>query len=246
MRVPEPLSITHDDELYETIMSRMRAKLGVGTIREGTHVSDLIYCVLKGWGKKQLSYLPTSPLDSEEDDQVLVWVVGRSHEDIFGAGMIKGQPIVKDGIVGTIDWLEDAEISAEPTVVEAKSTRLSSAKWLDEMPHYIAQGAAYCCMHETTGCKVLVFHINGDYAHQTKDGKKKKLPPRAHLRTYDVQFSEEELAEWWDEMTKRKGIIEGEDKPLIEDWPDLIPVFEFECGYCQIGGLVNCPKWKEG
>ena len=237
MRVPEPAEITVDQETYDRLMERMRAKLGVGVPRSGTHVSDLIYCVLKTWAKKQLSYLPQNVLEEEEDDQVLVWVVGRSHEDIFGEGFSRGEPAVLDGIVGTVDWFDEVP-------VEAKSTRMSSNRHLEEIPHYTAQAAAYCVMHETDWCRVLIFHINGDYYHQTKGGKAEKAMPRAHLRIYRVRFEADELEEWWEELKRRKVLVEGGEKPRAEDEPDLIPVFDFECGYCKVGGLVNCPQWE--
>jgi CRISPR/Cas system-associated exonuclease Cas4 (RecB family) len=239
MRNPEPISITHDDELYEQIMSRMKEKLGVGKPREGTHVSDLLYCSLKSWAKKQLGLLPDAAgLLGEDDDQVLVWVVGRSHEDMFGGDFIHGMPEEKDGIIGTIDF-------AGERLIEAKSTRYSSKKWLDEMPHYIAQAASYAYMHDQTEVNVLVFHIQGDYYHQTKEGKAKKAGPKAHLRIYKVRFEKKELKKWWRELQRRKGIYEGAEKPKVEEYPELIPVYEWECGFCKVGGLVGCPMWKE-
>ena len=246
MRLPHPELIELDDALYRRTMDRMKTKLGIGVPRGGVHVSDLNQCVLKGWAKKQLESLPPGALEDDEDDQILVWVIGRSHEDIFGQGFRRGEPVNEDEIIGTVDWLDETDLFSEPMVVEMKSTRASSKKWLDEMPHYIAQAASYCCLHEQNEARVAVLHIMGDYQHQTKEGKAKKLPPRAHLKIYRIRFSDEELRAWWSEQKRRRDLILAPEKPRAEDWPELIPLYEFECVYCRVGNLVGCPNWKEG
>ena len=233
MKYPEPCVATDDEGTRAFIMERLRERL-TGTPREGVHVSDLLYCLLKQWAKKKLESLPRNVLEEDEDEQLLMWVVGRSHEDIFGKGMQVKDPIERDGIVGSIDrW------SGIP--VEIKSTRASAKKDIMEMPHYVAQVAAYCYGHNQTECTVIVFHVMGDYYHQTREGKAEKAGPSAKLKVYHLEFEKEMLAEWWDELLRRKAILEGDEKPEVDDM--YSPMWEWECQYCKVGGYVNCEKW---
>jgi len=236
MKYPEPEAITLDDETHRFIMDRLRERLGVGKPREGYHVSDLLYCMLKQWATRRLQELPRDVLEQEPDETVLVWVIGRSHEDLLGQDLKKEAPREKDGITGSVDrWLG--------RTVEMKSTRMSAKKDLLEMPHYIAQAAAYCVIYEETECTILVFHLMGDYYHQTTEGKAAQASPAAKLRVYKVSFEKETLDAWWDELLRRKAILEGDEQPEVDEV--YSPMWEWECQYCRVGKFVSCPKWQE-
>lgn len=236
MKYPEPEQITLDDETYRFVMDRLRERLQIGVPRKGFHVSDLVYCLLKQWASRRLEELPRKVLEQDPDETVLVWVIGRSHEDLLGQDLKKEPPKERDGITGSIDrWHE--------TLVEMKSTRMSAKKDLSEMGWYTAQAAAYCCIHETTECLVMVFHIMGDYFHQTTEGKAEQASPSAKLRIYKVSFTQEQLDDWWAELLRRKAILEGDEQPPLDDM--YSPMWDWECQYCKVGRFVGCPKWDE-
>lgn len=236
MKYPEPEAITLDDETHRFIMDRLRERLGVGKPREGWHVSDLLYCMLKQWATKRLQELPRDVMEQDPDETILVWVIGRSHEDLLGQDLKKEPPREKDGITGSIDrWLG--------RTIEMKSTRMSAKKDLLEMPHYIAQAAAYCVIYEETECTILVFHLMGAYEHQTSEGKARGTTPQAKLRVYKVSFAQETLDIWWAELLRRKSVLEGDEQPPVDDM--YSPMWPWECAYCRAGQFVSCPRWSE-
>ena len=109
MRLPK-YEYVEDLDAYRRIMDELRERIGVDTPREGIHVSDLIYCLLKGWHLHKLDALPEGRYaytGSTPDETALVWTVGHSHEAIFGRGRMQQVRLEKDGIVGTLDWVEE-------------------------------------------------------------------------------------------------------------------------------------------
>ena len=235
MNAPTPESVTFDAEVYEHVTRRMRDRLLKP--REGVHVSDLIYCPLKQWARKHL----VSPLEEPDDEQMFVWVIGRSHEDLLGTVFV-GKPIEQDGIIGTIDWWEQ---EGKPgLLVEGKSTRSSSRKDVGDLAHYVAQAASYCYLHKVTECCIAIFHIMGDYTRGFifEDGNIYEKSVEAHFRPWRISFTQEELDSWWEELQSRKDVLEASQPPEFDE--DRMPFYEWECGYCREGGLIGCPKWK--
>ena len=236
MRVPKPSKIVEDEAVKRRILDEMRERLQVGRPRVGVHLSDLIYCPKKSWMLHQLDLKPggrAAYIEEPPDEQVLVWVIGHSHEAIFGTGKAKGQPIEVDGIVCTPDfWVDDTGTS---TLTEMKSTRMSAKKTLKEMEHYLAQVAGYCCKHGLREALVFVFHLMGDY---NRDG-----PVSAIFRVWRVKFSKKELAAWSEELNVRRDILLSDEQPDITD--ERCPVYEWECRYCQVREMLGCPGSAE-
>jgi len=237
MQTPKPLSITEDFEVRDRILLDMRDRIGVDTKREGVHLSSLVFCMRKGWHMYRIDQSEkgrAATLGETPDETALVWVIGHSHEAIFGANSIRGESTDKDGITFTPDfWMPKYSPDADPhafTLVEMKSTRKSSRKTIEDMPHYIAQVAGYCAANKHTECLIFILHIMGDYGHDH--------PPNAVLRVWRLKFSKKELADWWKELRYRRELILGEFEP---DLSDLSPVHDWECGYCQVRELINCP-----
>lgn len=222
MNLP-PYEAILDEDAYRRIMDELRERIGVDMPRAGVHVSDLIYCLLKGWHLHKLDQLPEGRhayTGETVDEQVLVWTVGHSHEAIFGKGKVKGQPTERDGIIGTPDFFDDL-------LDEMKSTRYSAKKTIEELAHYIAQAAAYAAMFGQEEVRVMVFHLMGDYD--------RSHPPQAQLRIWRLRFKREDLEVYWQEMVQRKEAILGDTEPA----PD--PCWDWECGYCKVRELIGCP-----
>jgi len=228
MRIPTPKSIVFDEEVYSRIVNQTRQRLGIGKPREGMHVSDVIYCPLKQWVRRNT----VSAFDETPDEQMFVWVIGRSHEDLLGT-VFHGEAQEVDGIIGTPDWYEPEE--GDSLLVECKSTRSSARKELMDMAHYVAQAAAYCRMTGRLECCVVVLHIMGDYS--------RDHPPQAVLKPWRVRFTQDELDLWWLELQDRKALLE--DKKPPEFAPAIMPCYEWECSYCSEGGVADCPRWLE-
>ena len=254
---PIPIEIEEDTELYAEVVSRMRERMGVGKPRPGIHVSELIYCLLKGWALRQYDTeakrLNVSRADlgvgDPEDETVFVWVIGHSHEAIFGNGSVRGKSEVRDGIWYTPDFfyvkpnelLALDEFFEIARLTEMKSTRASAKKRMDdgEMQHYLDQVASYAAAEDRDDAWVWVFHINGDYYHQTTEGKARGAGPHALLRLWRLKFTKQMRDRWWEELIRRKGILEGTEAP------EPLPMFEWECGYCPVRELIKCPGGAE-
>jgi hypothetical protein len=167
------------------------------------------------------------------DKQVLVWAIGRSHEDVFGTTAIHGDEREKDGITYSVDyWLPDAETFC---LSEMKSTRKSARKEMDEMENYTAQVAGYAAAEGLTEVLVHVFHIMGDYGHDH--------PPEAEFHVWRLTFSKAELKAWWAELKRRRDIIIGIIEPTLDN--ELVPIYGWECSFCAIRELIGCPGGAE-
>jgi hypothetical protein len=264
---PQPLLVEEDVELYERVVGAMRQRMGVDKPRPGIHVSELIYCLRKAWALRDIGDNRVNVLGETGDETVFVWIVGHSHEAIFGQGSVRGKSVLKDGIWYTPDFfaeppdvldffdddgdikaadftfgdLTDEEFYQAGKLTEMKSTRASANKRMDdgEMQHYLDQAASYAAAEGRTDAWVWVFHINGDYYHQTTEGKGKGAGPKSILRLWHIKFSKEELERWWSTLLERKEILEG---PTM---PPAAPKFEWECGYCPVREVINCPGGTE-
>lgn len=218
-----PVTITEDVETYNKVMSEMRERLHIDQPRKGTHVSDLVYCLRKAWMLKKLDKKPEGRFaytGQTPDETVLVWMVGHSHEAIFGQGLARGVPVESDGIIGTPDFWDEA-------LIEMKSTRMSAKKTPEEMGHYVAQVASYCAMQGLKEGRLYVLHLMGDYS---RDG-----PPSAKLRIWKLQFKPKDLKAWWEELQRRRDVVLG------KKMPPPAPCWDWECGYCAVRGLIDCP-----
>lgn len=236
MRLPKPREIIEDVATRDKVLSDMRARIGVDTKREGIHLSSLVFCLRKAWHMYRIDQSDKSRaevLGSTPDETALVWVIGHSHEAIFGANAIKGVPEIQDGITYTPDFWHPEKGKLE--LVEMKSTRKSANKGIEDMEHYMAQAAGYCAASGLTECCVFVLHLMGDYD--------RSHPPQAMLKVWRLKFTKKELAAWWDELKARRDIIISDIEPLMSD--STTPVYEWECGYCQVRELIGCPGGYE-
>jgi hypothetical protein len=236
MRIPKPREIIEDVDTRDKVLSDMRARIGVDTKREGIHLSSLVFCLRKAWhmyridqsDKSRAEVLGTTP-----DETALVWVIGHSHEAIFGTSSIRGESTEKDGITYTPDFWRPEKGKLE--LVEMKSTRKSANKGIEDMEHYMAQAAGYCAASGLTECCVFVLHLMGDYD--------RSHPPQAMLKVWRLKFTKKELKDWWDELKRRRNIIIGCIEAIELD--DKSPMYEWECGYCQVRDLIGCPGGYE-
>ena len=258
---PQPILVEEDLELYQRVVGAMRERMGVDRPRPGVHVSELIYCLRKAWALREIGDNRVNVLGETGDETVFVWIVGHSHEAIFGQGSVRGKSVLKDGIWYTPDFFAEppnlieqieqgeynlADLSNEEffnigKLTEMKSTRASAKKRMDdgEMQHYLDQTASYLAAEGRLEGWVWVFHINGDYQHQTKEGKAKGLGPKSILRLWHLKFTERELRKWWETLLHRKEILEGTEMPAAA------PAYEWECGYCPVREATNCPGGAE-
>lgn len=110
-------------------------------------------------------------------------------------------PVEKDGILGSLDTITDR-------VVDYKTTRSKeiSKKWIKQM-------MCYCYMSGIMKARLIVIYIFS-----------------SEVKVYDLDFTEKELLDNWNEVVKRKNYIE---KCLFESKvPEKVEVEEWECNGC--------------
>lgn len=221
-----------------------------GPRAEGTHISELVHCLRQAKARRQ------GLLPAQTPSETLLFAVGRAVQDyLTGQKAIDGEvPLVKDDIHGTVDNMEedwgirhgtdDARIPGE-----YKATYASAAKNPLETAHYFDQLAAYCAMMGVTRGVLTIMYLNGYY-----DFMRKRPRPGATgsekvvLKTFDVEYTREELANWWAVLVERAGIL-NESQTYTD-----IPVqhhADWECGYCPLyqkgcdgGAAYYENRWK--
>ena len=77
--------ITYDHEYTAHLNSSVQDRYGSTTKRVGTHISDLLYCLRKGWGKHHVPEEQWSQADPD-DDPMVMWAQGLQFEDLVGTG----------------------------------------------------------------------------------------------------------------------------------------------------------------
>lgn len=205
-----------------------REREGKGT---KPHVSDLIYCLRKGWEIRN-GYAPPK----RDLQNVLTLLLGHALHAIIARSRKLGRrvnvPIETYYAIGEADGVVDGF-----GVEDAKSTRQSIGKGPVPLtsPHYVEQIACYLVMLRRMGMRIPgraiihALHLMGNYK-----------PPFPQLKSWEVLLSDAELARWELEIIRRAALLNGEAPPSGEH-------YDWECQYCplspQNGG--SCPE-REG
>lgn len=191
---------------------------------EGIHVSDIVACRRKGWYR-----LNGEPLVPHSLQTQLMFLMGQGHHSMLELGEEEVHLTIDfDGIrvTGTVDRQEDqGDGSTFPG--EVKTTRASAGKMKTPTDHYVEQAASYAVMQKVSRARIHVVFLLGDY-------KGAKLP---QIKTWDLEFSPQEIAAWEREMARRAALIAGPEIPGLEEH------HAWECNYCPynqaLGGI--CP-----
>jgi hypothetical protein len=198
------------------VVSLLTGRLQDQEPREGIHLSDLTGCLGKPyWKRKHPVSLPPHTLLGFALGWGLQWA-------IFGVDAEQELPEV-DGIRCSVD----AMITPED-LGEFKSTRKSSKDFHPrEQEYWLQRAMGYCKVAGKSSIYVVVFFVCGDYR-----------PPRYELKAWQIEFTEEELADNWQQMVARKRMLE---RALAGELPveELVRLREsWECDYCE--NTMNC------
>lgn len=198
---------------------------------EGLHVSDLIYCRRKSWFRRyaRRAAIKTGvPVPEEYDtDTLVMFLLGHGYHALLEQG-IEERRVVLDFSGVKVHGTIDGEVRPDGSPHEFKTTRASSARAIQEVQHYIEQVAAYCLGLGTDHAQLSVIYINGAY---NKDGSGMKPTGR----TYDLEFTQEELRDWKLELARRAA-------QLLGDGPPPLPCHRtWECRYCPFNSKVGGP-----
>lgn len=268
----EGVEIIYDHATTAALQERITALMRGGPNRVATHLSDLLYCLLKAWGKHHVPQDQWRVVD-DDDDPVFMWLQGLQFESLVSEGQrqrvtaycfkcraVSTVPTVLAGtdepshcpvcderwLVGTPDYI------VNEIIYEAKQTRKSQRRGPQDAPWWLEQIAGYVLMErkrtnaDTYWGRLVVNWIMGDYGEKRKGYRPK--PPRSALDVFIVRFPQEK--EWWqaweEELLRRKAVTEGPEPPPFLNNPD-VPRYEWECPSCSVGEALSCPNfvWDE-
>lgn len=196
---------------------------------EGLHVSDLIYCRRKAWYRKQARQADVTS-DEYDTDTLVMFLLGHGYHALLEQGIDERKVVLiaedPAGRCHEIHGTIDGEVRPDGSPHEFKTTRLSLGKRLiTDSQHYIEQVASYCLGLDADHGLLTVVYINGNYK-----------PPKPTIRTYDLEFTSDELVRWRDELGFRAACLLDMSRP-----PALPCHRTWECGYCPYNQKVGGP-----
>lgn len=228
--------------------SSVQDRYGSTTKRVGTHISDLLYCLRKGWGKHHVPEEQWSQADPD-DDPMVMWAQGLQFEDLVGTGepqqpwaycftcrAVSAVPAPLEGIekatcgvcgnrwlIGTPDYrVPDGQ--GNHIIHESKQTRKSQRRGPHDAPWWMEQLQSYLFFDHVRNPnapewgRLVVNWLMGDYG-EKKKGKRPR-PPRSAIEAFKVDFAGTDWNEVHEELSRRKSIVEGKDMPPLTGMGD--------------------------
>lgn len=105
---------------------------------------------------------------------------------------------------------------------ELKTTRMSAGK--PPSPHYIEQVAGEVLMNKYGNVgRLYVLYLAGNYK-----------PPSPLMKVFEIEFTDEELEGWKEELGRRLKIM------LADEMPGDMDHFQFEPRYCPLQATGMC------
>ncbi len=190
---------------------------------EGLHVSDLIYCRRKAWYRARARAADAN-YEEYDTDTLVMFLLGHGYHALLEQG-VDERRVVLDFAGVQVHGTIDGEVRPDGSPHEFKTTRMSlGKKAITDVQHYIEQVASYCLGLGANHGQLSVVYINGNYK-----------PPKPTIRTYDLEFTTNELQAWSWELERRALY-------LLSDVPPPLPCHRtWECGYCPFNQKVGGP-----
>lgn len=209
--------IKESSEKRQALFDAIRTRGHYDELREGIHLSDLLYCNYKSYYRKKDLTPPLS------DEQVLLFMTGYAFQ-YFLFPKNEEKTCEKDGIICSPD--------VDEPLTEVKSTRMNMDKFTVS-EHYLEQCAGYCCVKEVNDIDLTVVFVCGNYRPQFPNAK-----------VFPLHFTDEQLKDYWETFLVRKEILEHalENNTI----PDPHFGYEWECqkNRCEVRDTL-CPKYGE-
>lgn len=175
------------------------------------HLAELIYCLTKSYDDRTDSITPT-------DEELLLFAVGFGLERVILSGHERPESAFCEGIGYSVDFNTFAG-----TPAELKTTRMSTntvdGKGLPD--GWIKQTAGYCYCRGVNSYHLTVLFLMGNYK-----------PPMPLIRSYRLDFTDDEIQNNWNWLQGRKAVIESFMADGIRPEPDTWNE-SWECNYCR-------------
>lgn len=222
---------TRNPEAADALLQQMWDWVNQEEREPGIHVYDLTNCLRKAWARK-VGLVPEDARPMTR--QMLLFLVGKLAHIVTELGRAECHPHV-DGIVGSIDRLDEIVMPGEDGQLrvsipgEVKTTRARARYGPSES--YVNQLAAYCAMLGVRWGRLYILHL---------------IEPA--FECWDIEFDQDELDGWWEELLRRKRVLEAslaasaEAGPaeLSRTMPDLAEHATWECLNCPVRAHIGC------
>jgi hypothetical protein len=198
-------------ELRRRILRYLADKYKLLTVREGIHLSTLVYCLTR-------SFLDQATATEPTDSEIMLFSLGLGLQDVLTPPDAITPVYEKDGII----YSPDFRLVLDGITCELKTTRASSNKYIEAFPEtwieYIKGGCHILGIHEY---ELATFYMLGNYK-----------PPFPDIDPETLIFESEELEENWIYLLGRRDVylaaLEGNKPPkpkqYCKDW---------ECEHCR-------------
>ena len=201
------MNIVHDDLFKQRLLNQLKER--VFKEREGTHYSDLNYCLRKPFFRKKYPAIS----ESNSEQTILTFSFGLAIERWLVEDY-EQEVIVVDDIHLTPDYVqEDGE------AWEIKTTNLSHSKDIGEQKTYIRQMMAYCKALNILTFRMPIIHMMGNWSWVYRKGKEvdERHPT---LNCWRFDFAQEEIDANWQEALSKKAMLEAAIKD--DEMPEAI------------------------
>ena len=203
--------ITKKPEIAKAYIARiqdlMMGRRVMGSIEykargDGIHLSDLNLCPLPAY------FYRTSPVADIPPDAAMRFLRGRVVERAIGQ---EATPVVRDRITCTVD-----DDHPEYGIAEIKSTAEGNTFFRPEKEHpdWVERMKGYCHAWGREKINLIVFFMVGnmqDYMFWAvkKNGGRPEKYCGIDMVAWELQFTEQEIADNWVEMLRRRDILEA-------------------------------------
>jgi len=219
MKIIESQDLTN--KIYDAIRQRTQKE------RTGCHLSDLIYCNYKFFFRKTRKDLP--PISNE---QAMLFWSGYALQ-YFLKPFQATIPHHIDDIYLTPDIENAYFLDFYIPLAEVKTTRVNMARFdpsSKTVNHYIEQMMGYSKALDTNIAYLIVFFACGSYN-----------PPFPSLKTWQFEFTKEEINKKWEEILGRRDVLDRAIKDLSLPTPHFM-AFKKECDYCELVDICDGQK----
>lgn len=216
-------------EKAQALIDELRKRGKYDEPREGTHLSDLLWCNYKTYFRKKGATPRTT------DRRMLRYELGYAMQyHFFPQG--EEQVYEKDGILCSPDVENQYVMGIDVPLGEVKTAMTSSKTWpakfvddpIGEKKDYIEQIAGYCVVKGILRAGLYVFYVVGDYSR----------PFTPDLGAFEIIFTEQELEDYWKEFVRRKEVLEKALETNTMPDPHYM-AFKKECGWCEVKDLCE-------
>ena len=208
-------------ELQRKVLDSLAESYNLNTVREGIHLSSLIYCLTK-------AYLDTKQTMGCTDSEILLFVTGFALEEVLIPKFpnVSSPKYEYEGIVYRPDFVilddpaDDADHFTNVTdLCEIKSTRKGYKNYSESIPEK-------WIIYQMAGCKIMgtnTYNLIGILVAER---------PRGELVCETITYTQDEIDSNWDYILARRDVykeaLEKQQVPTpgmhCEDW---------ECGGCR-------------